>query len=166
MNIVLASTIISFLLESITSNFISLNNQIFIPLFSLISLVIIYPYFRTDKLRYIKACAILGFFYDIVFTDTLIMNLLLFSIIGFIISFINKIFSNNVISIVVISAIIILCYRFMSYSILCISGLFEFYGNRLWESIYSSMILNIIYAIVLYIITDILARKYHIRKID
>ena len=48
---------ISLLLESILSNLIPIGTY-FTPLFSIVSLVIIYPYFINDDIRYIKYCGI------------------------------------------------------------------------------------------------------------
>ena len=67
--------IVSFLLESTFTNIVSINSCL-IPLFSLTSLVLIYPYMKKKKENYIIICLILGLFYDIVFTadEKLIIN--------------------------------------------------------------------------------------------
>lgn len=166
MIMVIGVLIFSFFLESIVSNFIPLDTNFFVPLFSLISLIIIYPYFNGEKMNYLKVCAGIGLLYDVVFTDTLMMNLVFFILLGLFICFMNQLFSNNVFSVILISAIIIFFYRVMGYGILCLSGLFVFHMERLWESIFSSLLLNLIYASIIYLITDFLAKKYHIRKID
>ncbi len=166
MTIVVVVLIFSFFLESIISNFIPLDTNLFVPLFTLISLIIIYPYFNGEKTNYLKVCAGIGFLYDVVFTDTLMMNLVLFVLLGLFICFLNQLFSNNVFSVILISVVIIFLYRVMEYGILCLSGLFAFHMERLWESIFSSLLLNLFYVSIVYLITDFFAKKYHIRKID
>lgn len=166
MCIILIISIFSFLLESIISNFIPLDSQFFIPLFSLMSLVLIYPYFNGKKNEYLKTCITIGFLYDVAFTDTLILNLVLFLLIGFFICTINQIFSTNIVSVIILSIVVIIFYRILGYGILCLSGLLEFHINRLGTSISSSLLLNILYVILCYFITNAIAKKYRIRKID
>lgn len=166
MPIIFGVTILSFFLESIISNFIPLDSHFFVPLLSLMSLILIYPYFNGEKEDYIKVSALMGFLYDVVFTDTLLLNLVLFILIGLFICFLNRLFSTNFFSIVLVSVLVIIAYRFMNYGILCLSGLFEFQMIRFIDSILCSLLLNVIYVILLYFITDFLAKKYRIRKLD
>ncbi|MDD4548063.1 MAG: hypothetical protein PHI05_04920, partial [Bacilli bacterium] len=59
--------ILSLILESLVSNIVPLGS-VFTPLFSIVSLVLIYPFFNNNDLRYIKYCGITGLIYDIIFT--------------------------------------------------------------------------------------------------
>lgn len=166
MSVVVITVIISFLLESIVSNFISLDSQLFMPLFTLVSLLIVYPFFNKKESDYLKLCAITGLFYDIVYTDTLLFHLLLFVMLGYLITKINNVVNTNFISICFMIPIIIILYRILSYSILCLSGFLLFDWANLGESIYSSLLLNIIYGEFIYIITDRVAKKHKVYKVD
>ncbi len=166
MVIVIVTAIVSFFLESIVSNFVALDSQLWIPLFSLVSLIIIYPYFKGQEQNYLKVCALIGFCYDIVFTDTLLMNFVIFIGIGVLIQGINHIFSTNMINICFMVPVIVALYRLVSYLILCLAGFFHFEWQSLGVSIYSSLLLNIMYAVIVYLITDRIAKRYRIYKVD
>ena len=157
---------LSFFLESICSNFINMNNSLLIPLFSIISLIIIYPYFNNDNLKFIYTCAVIGLFYDIVFTNTLIFNMVIFVAIGFVIKLINVFISNNPLNVTLISLICILLYRVTTYVVLVVIGYISFNSVTLIKGIYSSIVLNIIYAIIVYLVTDYYSKKFRIAKID
>lgn len=166
MTIILSVIISSFFLESICSNFVSINNSLFLPLFSIISLIIIYPYFNNDDFKFFQFCAGVGLAYDLIFTNTLIFNMVIFLGIGVIIKLINFFISNNPLNIILISLLTIISYRIITFSILCIVGYKTFSINSLSKSIYSSLLLNIIYAFLVYLITDYFSHKYKIQKID
>ncbi len=166
MIVVVFTLIISFLLESIVSNFVPLDSVLFLPLFTLVSLIIVSPYFNKKEADYLKLCAVTGLFYDIVFTDTLCFHLLLFVLLGMFISKIMSYINFNFISIFILIPILITLYRTLSYSIICFSGFLTFDWTVLGESIYSSFLLNLFYGMILYFITDKLAKKYHIYKVD
>ena len=86
--------------------------------------------------------------------------------IAFIISLLNIIFSNNIINIGFISVLVIAIYRIISYTILVMINYLPFDMNLLFHSIYSSLLVNILYAVILYFICDRISDKYHIEKID
>ena len=56
--------IVSFVLESIFTNIVS-TDSILIPLFTITSFILIYPYFRKKNTNYIIVCLIIGLLYDI-----------------------------------------------------------------------------------------------------
>jgi len=109
--------IISFILDSLISNFIPLNS-ILMPLFTLMSLIIIYPYFNNHKNKYLLACFATGVCYDLIYTNTIITHAFLFLVIGFIITRLNLILSNNYVN-VAIMAVIIIIYGIICMVILC-----------------------------------------------
>ncbi|MDD2181024.1 MAG: rod shape-determining protein MreD [Bacilli bacterium] len=157
--------ILSLLLENIMSNLIPMGT-FFNPLFSIVALVIIYPYFNNDDLRFIKFCAVIGLIYDIIFTNTLFLNMIVFIVVGLTIKLINIILSNNFINVMVISFISIVIYLILTYLILVIIGYKTFDFNYLFSTISKSLLSNIIYSFVIYIITDKISKKHKILKID
>lgn len=158
--------IISVYLESILSNFISANTILFAPLFSLISLIIVFPFLNNKSSNFFYISLILGLLYDIGFTNTLFLNVFLFLAVAYFIKLINIWVSNNVLNVVFITISTVVFYRLLTYFILTLIGYIEFDFNVLIKSIYSSLILNIIYVIVFYHITDYYSMKYKIHKID
>ena len=166
MIIVFTTFVISFLLDGVFSNVITIHNNMLIPLLSVMSLIIIYPYFKKDDIKYLEYVFIYGLIYDLVYTDTLILNAIIFTFIGLIIIGINIIISNNYLNIVLISFLVIISYRIMTYFILVFTRYLEFNINDLLRSITSSLLLNIIYVILMFLITDYISNKYDIKKID
>lgn len=158
--------VLSFCFEGFISNIIGINTSFFVPLFSIVSLLIIYPYFNHEEQAFLKCCFLLGIFYDMVYTDTLIINACLFTVVGLFIQWLNSWLSNHAISLVFMSTLTIIFYRLLMYSILVIVGYLPMDIHALLISLSSSLVLNIIYVEILYFITDQISQKYHIRKID
>lgn len=141
---------VSFYIEGIISNFISVSTKLWNPLLSLVTLVAIYPFFKNKK-RYYQVCFGYGILYDLVYTNTLIFHGLLFLSIGYLIHYMHKIFSLNLANIIVLTFFSILGYRTFSYILLCLVGSYKFIWITLLNSITSSLLLNFIYATLLYI---------------
>lgn len=160
--IVLVS-VISFLLDGILSRYI-LPTSLFLPLFTIVSLVIIYPYFNNNNYRYFRYVAIIGLLYDITYLNTLFFNFFIFIMIGFIVGLLNYLLSNNIYTSILITIISIVVYRIINYLFVVIfkNQLFNFYD--LLESIYSSLLLNIIYCIIIYVFTEIYSKKHKILR--
>lgn len=155
MNIIL---VISFLLESIISNFIDMFS-IFNPLFTLTTLVILYPYFSKKK-EYFKMCLLFGLLYDLVFSNTLFINATLFVVVGLFTKLINYYLSNNIINNSIILIINIIIFRTSTYIILVLADILKFNIFSLFRSIYSSILLNLLYSIIIYFVSQ----KYIAKK--
>ena len=157
--------IVSFILDSIISNSISLSS-LFMPLCTLMSLIIAYPYFRGDIRKFLITCFVTGVFYDLIYTDTIIIHGFLFLMVGYIITKLNLVMSNNYLNVAIMAIICIVFYRFILYGLLLITANVSFSWLLLLKSIYHSLLLNIIYIVLIYIITDKISFKYRIRKSD
>jgi len=162
---IVAVIIISFILDSIVSNFISLNS-LFMPLFTLMSLIIVYPYFNGKIKYYLVTCFITGLCYDLIYTDTIVIHGFLFLLTGFIITRLNLIFSNNYLNVIIMAIITIIFYRVVSYGLLLITNNIPFSFVILLKSIYHSLILNIIFIFLAFMITDRISFKFKIKKSD
>lgn len=153
----------SFIFEGIFSNFISVYS-FFSPLFVLMSLIAIYPFLINDKFSYYKYCFITGILYDIIYMDTIIVHGFLFLIIGYFITKINLILANNHINVMVMALIIIIVYRLIMYLLLILTGnVVPNFGNFA-ESIYLSLVANMIYILGLNMVTDKLSVKFKLHK--
>ncbi|MBR2834047.1 MAG: rod shape-determining protein MreD [Bacilli bacterium] len=155
--------IISFVLDSIISNFISLNS-LFAPLFTLMSLIIVYPYFNGNHKNFLVTSFVTGVFYDLIYTNTIVIHGLLFVAIGFIIIKLNTIFSNNYLNVLIMAVISIIIYRLISYGLLLITNNVSFSWVILLKSIYQSLIINIFYILLAFMITDRLSFRFKIKK--
>lgn len=161
MKFILFMLSIGFYLEGIYSNFVSISTRVFNPLFSLITLVLIYPFFK-EKRKYLLVCFGYGILYDFIYTDTLIFHGLLFLLIGYLSCYMHKLFSFNFLNIILITSTSILFYRLLSYIFLCLVGGYSFIWIKLLYSITSSIIINIFFAIILYLFFK---PRYHYIKV-
>ena len=156
-------SVISLLLDGVISKYAS--NSLFIPLITIMSLIIIYPYFQ-NSYKYIRYCAILGFLYDIAYMNTIFYNFFIFIILGIFISFLYYLFSNTLFVTILISLAIIFVYRIINMLFVLI-----FKGNNInlnifIKSIYSSLILNILFCILGYVLTKKYSKKHNILRIN
>lgn len=161
---IVLTLIISFILEGIFTNLISMNS-LFIPFFSLTALIILYPYFN-NRNKFILASILLGVFYDIIYTSMPFVNTFTFVLTCFFALLIYNYINMNWININILNIIMIIFYRIFSYILLCLINFTKFNSDILIKGIYSSIIINIIFGIVLYIVTDKLGKKLNIRKVE
>lgn len=137
--------IISFLLEGILSNYI----YKFIPLFTLTSIVISSYYKQNDILKY---SVIIGILYDAVYTNTIILNSLLFFFISLFILYFNKNITKNIFNLIILNIIIITIYLIINYLLQIILNNIEFDLYLILKSILKSVITNTIYLFILSIV--------------
>lgn len=154
--------IISFFLDGFISNYISING-IFYPLFTLMSLIIMYPYYSHNNTFY-KFTFFVGVVYDLIYTDTFIFYAFIFLIVALVIAKLSVLLADNYLSIMIITLISIILFRTISYILIVISGNIRFSFDILFKSIYSSLLLNIIYVVILNIVVTFTSKKLGIRK--
>jgi len=157
--------IFSFLLEGAFTNLVS-RDSLFIPLFFLMSLSILYPYFNNKKFNFIVCCLACGLIYDIVFSDSVFINTLNFSVVGCLIIFIYTYINYNMFSMSIINLIVIIIYRTISYMLLFMFSFVSFDGDSLMNGISNSIISNIIYGIILFMVISFIAKVFKIKKSD
>ena len=150
--------IFSFLVEGSFSNLIS-SHSIFIPLFFLSSLTFLYPYFNGKKLNFIIASLICGLFYDVIYTNSLFVNTLDFTLCGYLIILCYSYVNYNLISSSFINVVVLIFYRIFGYLLLCFVSYISFNFTDLCKSIYSSIISNLIYGIVLYSLINLIFKE-------
>ena len=167
MIIIIIYTIISFLLDGLLSNYMSINiiePSYFRTIYSIISLVIIYNYFDNNT-KYLKILLVLGMIFDIVYTNTFLLNVVLFLIIYLIIKKINIFIPNNIFTINLKSILSITIYHILSYLILLLSN-YHNYSIRLLTLILSrSIIVTIIYTTISYLLLKKIYFKIYDKKI-
>ncbi len=142
--------IVSFLLEGIVSNFVPMNSFL-VPLFTLTALIMIYPLFDEAALYY-KYTFITGLAYDLLYTDTILFHAIIFCFMAFLITKLNLVLSDNFINTLIIIGVCILVYRVMTYSVLILVGSVDFNISDLIFSVLRSLIINLIYSLILFLI--------------
>lgn len=148
--------IISFILDSLISNLIPFNlvaPSYFKTIYSIVSLVIIYNYFDNKK-KYLSILVILGLFFDIVYTNTFILNIVVFLIIYIILSSLDYIIPTNIVTINLKSIVCISSYHILTYIILLLSNYNNYNIKLLGLILIRSMIMTIIYTTISYLIMN------------
>ncbi len=143
---------ISLILENLVNLYIP-NEFYMLPLFTPLSLIFIYPYFKNSKKDYLLFSSIVGFIYDIVFTNFYILNAILFFIIAYIIYNYLKKLNFNFINIILLSIIIILFYNIILFLIFNITNYYDYDILDLIYIIKHVFIINLIYIFSLYFIS-------------
>ena len=154
--------ILSFLFESVITNIVYINTFL-TPLFLLTSLTILYPYFK-NKTNFVIVCIICGLLYDMAFCDSIFINTISFGICSFFIIMCYNYFKYNIYSSNFINIVNIAFYRLESYILLIIIDYIKFNKYILFEGIYNSILINIIYGIIIYLIADLISKIFNIKK--
>lgn len=157
--------IFSFLFETMFTNIVSINSFL-IPLFLLTSLSILYPYFKDKYMTFFLVSIICGFLYDITLTNTPFINTITFGICSILIIIVYNYINYNIINSNLINIIIIIFYRIISYLFIFIVDFVKFNEVILMKGIYNSIIINVIYGIVIYIIIDLISKIFRIKRIE
>lgn len=105
-------------LMSIYQNITYFNIFSFYPLFTITALVLSYPYFREQRKTYFKYVLIIGLLYDLAYTNTLFLNLVLFMGLGFLIKYFYNYFNSNFINGLLLNLFIIIIYELAMFLIL------------------------------------------------
>jgi len=155
--------IFSFLFEGLFSCLVR-TDTFLCPLFTLASLILIYPYFNKKNSNYYKICFLVGLLYDLIYTDTIIFNAFIFVLIGFVIVKLNTLLANNYVNNSIMIFIIIIIFRCITYFSLFLTDNIEFSYHVLFMGIYNSLFSNIIFVSFGYILTDFISRKFKIQK--
>ena len=155
--------IISLLLDGLLTNYLPyLVNDLsyFTPLFTLISIFIVYPLYRKKEKEYFISIFILGFVYDLLFTNLLFFNAVLFVFIGFKIKYIIKNFELGYIKIIIYVLLIVIFYESLTALFLGVFNIVPITIDRLIYKITHSLLLNIIYSELLFIIIKLLPKRF------
>lgn len=156
---------ISFILQSIFSNFVCVTGSYFTPLFSLCALILVYPYFK-DKNKFLFVCFLYGIFYDILFSHLLFMNAFLFFLLGIMITILNHLWNNHIFNVILFTVVVISLYRTIYYFLLSIIEKIEWTSLSCIKIVAESLLMNVFYVVIAFYITDFISKKYKIYKID
>ena len=148
--------IISFLLDGLVSTILPFNltnPSIFKTIYSIVSLVIIYNYFD-NKQKYLTILIVLGIFFDIVYTNTFILNIVVFIIIYIFLTSIDYMIPTNIITINIKSISCVSLYHILTYIILLLANYNSYSLKILVIILLRSILMNIIYTSISYLIMN------------
>ncbi len=154
---------ISFFLDGILTNFLPyLPNTLsyFTPLLTIVTIFIMYPFYRKETKKYYRDMFLLGMIYDLFYTNLLFWNALLFLILAVLSKFLHKNFEINFLNLIFLVSIIIIVYECSTALIILVFQLVPITLSKLFYKILHSLLLNILYIQSLYLILKIIPEKY------
>lgn len=154
---------LSLILDGILSNIFpyTVNNlSLFTPLLTLISIYLIYPFYKKKENKYILTIFLTGIIYDLLYTSLIFYNAIIFTIIGIISKYIYKHYEINYLNIIIQIILIVTIYEVLNALIIILFNLVPMSISRLFYKITHSLLLNIIYSELLLLIINILPNKY------
>jgi len=167
MTISIISLVFSFLFQGYISTYLNyslMNPSWFSTIYILINLVILIPYFDNNK-KYLKLLIIFGLLMDIVYTNTIILNTIIFLIIYFICKCINYLLPHNILTINLLNIISIIIYHILTFIILFIIRYDTYNISTLITIITHSIFMTIIYGSIMHIILSLTFKRLDIKKI-
>ena len=159
--------VLSFLLEGIASLYIRyslINPSIFMTLYVVIGLVVIYPYFINKK-KYMYLVVIFGILFDAIYTNTILINLVIFILIYLFNRLLDEVLPNNIFVINIKSYLAVILYYTLTYVIMVLTNYANYPISMLFRVYYSNIIMSIIYTTVSYIVLKILTNEFNVIEI-
>lgn len=155
--------IISIILDGLLTNYLpySVNDlSFFTPLLTVVSIFIIYPLNRKKETKFFILIFIIGIIYDLLYTNLLFLNGLLFVLIALISKVIYKNFETSYFKLIIYTILLIIIYESAYAGILFIYRIVPVTLYKLFYKITHTILLNIIYVELLYYIIKHLPKKY------
>lgn len=134
--------------------------SIFTPMLTIVSIFIIYPLYRKQEKKYFTILFIVGIIYDLLYTNLLFYDSLVFMFLGLIIKKIYKDFTVEHIKLSIHIIILIMIYELLFSLFIIVFNLVPISLSRIIYKITHSILLNIIYGELLYTIIKLLPNKY------
>lgn len=160
---------ISLIIDGILTNFLPYNVSelsLFTPLTTLVSLIIVYPlYYHKDKEYYIMAF-VLGIIYDLFYTNLLFLNGFLFILVALLYVKLYREIGDGVIKILFSIFFCIVIYELFTAGIILVFNLVPLSFSKILYKIDHSLLLNLIYGEVLYLLMKLIPKKYYKARIN
>lgn len=167
MIVIIIYLIISFLLDSIISLYIpaSLTTlSYFKTIYTLVSLVVIFNYFENSK-KYLIIAIIIGALFDTVYTNTFLLNIVIFIVVYFLLTELDYIIPNNLFTINIKSLSALYTYHILTYIILLLTHYNSYSFSILLNILMKSTIMTIIYTTISYLLIKKIYWRHFDRKI-
>ena len=155
--------ILSLLLDGILTNYLPyLTNDLsfFTPSLTLISIFLIYPFYKKNKKKYRITIFILGFLYDLFYTNLFFYNAIIYLLLGYLIEFIYKNLEISFLRNILYLVLLIILYESINALIILIFHFVPMTLDKLIYKISHTLLLNIIYGEIIYLIIKIIPKKY------
>ena len=154
--------IISLILDGLLTNYLPylVNDlSLFTPLLTVVTIFIIYPGFRKRERKYFITIFIVGLVYDLLYTNLLFYNGVLFIVIGLFNIYLNKKIQVNYLTELLILIMNIVVYILLNSLIILICNLTIISIDKIVYVILHSLIINIVYGYILFFIIKRISSK-------
>lgn len=155
--------IISLIFDGLLTNYLPylVNDlSLFTPLFTVTILFLIYPFYRKNPKKYFIIAFIVGFIYDSFYTNLLFFNAIIFLIISIIAKYIYKNFEVSYLRLIIYIVIIITAYESLTGLILFLFRIVPVTPSKVLYKITHSLIINILYGEFIFLILNIIPKRF------
>lgn len=134
--------------------------SLFTPLLTIVSLILIYPFYQKKLNSYYLVSLITGLIYDLLYTNLLFLNSILFLFLAFIIKYLYNNLEINYLNIILYTIILIAIYESSQALLLIVFNIVPITFSKLIYKIVHSLLLNIMYTEIIYLIVSHLPKRY------
>lgn len=162
-------TVLSLILDGLLTNFLPYlvgNLSIYTTMFTVITVFLIYPLFDKNHKDYYIYSFILGIIYDLFYTNLFLYHGLVFLLLAYITILIYKNFKITKINFFLCPILIISLYEFIFGGMIFILNLVPITFDQIFYKIGHSLISNIVYGEIIFIIIRYLPKKNYHRKMN
>ena len=160
---------ITFLIDGILTNFIPYMEgdlSLFTPLITVVVIFLISPLFENKQKKYYITAFVCGLLYDLFYTDLLFVNAFLFLLIAICSIYVYKNQEIDYIRILIYLVLLIALYESSIALLIVIFNVVPMSFPKLFYKIGHSLLLNLIYGEVIYLIIANLPKKYKRRHLN
>lgn len=153
----------SIFLDGLLTNYLPYSQNclsLFTPLLTVVSFILIYPFYRKKIKKYYLTSIIIGLIYDLLYTNSLFINAILFLIIAYVTKLIYKNIEVNCFNIIFFVIVIICLYEGLNAIIIIIFNLVPMTLESIIYKIIHSLLLNILTTEIAFIIIKKIPKKY------
>lgn len=134
--------------------------SLFTPLTTLVSLILVYAFFRHKDKEYFILVFVTGIIYDLFYTNLMFLDAFIFLFIAFLFTRLYKNVGFNIFWIILDVILVVVMYEVLFALLIVMFNLVPMTFDRLLYKISHTLILNIIYGEFLYLIIKIVPKKY------
>lgn len=134
--------------------------SLFTPMFTIVSILLIYPLYRKKEKQYFITLFIVGIIYDLLYTNLLFYNAIIFEILGIITKKIYKELDVEHIKLSLYIIGLIIIYEFLFSLNILIFNLVPITISKIIYKITHSILINIIYGELIYTIIKHLPKRF------
>lgn len=138
------------LLDGLLTNFIP-NISFFLPLLTITNIFLIYEYYKKHEKTYFIILSILGLLYDLLYTNLLFFHMIIFLCLGLFTKQIYKYFKVTKLKLFLCIPLLIVFFELLTATLLVLFQVINFDIQRIVYKITHSILLNIIYAQLIFI---------------